>query len=124
MSTSVGGSLASDPPVIEFPIGEWAVGDDELDAPEVSDADGIGERESEPSDDQLFCPVCGIHLTGILVLVSVKWTSSFYSSDIRYSPPARKQRLMSTSVSIRRPCKMTPSLWKNIHQLQCQSIPD
>lgn len=57
--------------VVEFPTGEWAVGDDELVALEVSDNSAeIDEVEGELSHEQRFCPVCGINLTGILVIVS------------------------------------------------------
>jgi hypothetical protein len=66
MSTRV--NSANDP-TVEFPIGEWAAGDDELVALDSSAA--MDEDEREPSDEQHFCPVCGIDLTGILTLVSV-----------------------------------------------------
>lgn len=59
-------------PAVEFPIGEWAVGDDELGALEALDNTA---KIREPSDEERFCPVCGIDLTGILVLVSAQWTS-------------------------------------------------
>ena len=59
-------------PIVEFPIGEWAVGDDELVTLGVLDnSAAMDEDEGEPSDEQRFCPVCGIDLTGILILVSV-----------------------------------------------------
>lgn len=71
VSAMVGDNPSNDP-AVEFPIGEWAVGDDELVALEVLDcSSGIDGSEKELSDEQRFCPVCGIELTGILVLVSV-----------------------------------------------------
>ena len=66
MSTRV--NSANDP-TVEFPIGEWAVGDDELVA--LDNSAGMDEDEGKPSDEQRFCPVCGIDLTGILTLVSL-----------------------------------------------------
>ncbi|KAH0836541.1 DNA cross-link repair protein pso2/snm1 [Lanmaoa asiatica] len=56
-------------PAVDFPLGEWAVGDDELVSLDVLDSStGIIEGEGEPSDQQRFCPVCSIDLTGIPVL--------------------------------------------------------
>jgi len=74
MTTMVGCNSAINP-AVEFPIEEWAAGDDELGALEVlDDTAEIGDGGEEPSDEERFCPVCGIDLTGILILVSAKWT--------------------------------------------------
>lgn len=61
----------SNDPTAEFPIGEWAVGDDELVSLEaLGNGAEAEEVEGEPSDEGCFCPVCGISLTGILGRVS------------------------------------------------------
>lgn len=66
----VGGDSANNLP-IEFSIGEWGAGDDELVALGVLGNDKVDEAEGGLSDEQQSCPVCGIDLTGILVLVGV-----------------------------------------------------
>lgn len=82
---------------VESPIGEWAVGDDELAALEVLGS-GAEDGEGEPSGEQCSCPVCGTGLTGVLVLVSAP-NRRCYTVPLTFAIP----RLGSTN-----PCQSMP----------------
>lgn len=119
ISTMAEGNSADDS-AIGFPIGEWTFADDELVALEFSDNSvEIDEDEGEPFNDQHFCPVCGMDLTGIIVLVSTpNWGSSNQPADFCYSL-LRKHRLMSINVLTTLHRTTTP-LSLNVHQSRCQ----